>query len=423
MSRTPRRTPRTAHRARRIALLTTATATATALLAACGGDGGGSAAKDSSGRLVLTEMDYYNTDPTMSALPKLLDSCGRKAGVTVRRKIVPDLRTKLIQLAGSHAVPDLVLLDNPDLQQLAATGALTDLGAAGLRTEGLYENVVAAGQYEGKLYGVAPGVNSLALFYDKKLLTDAGLTPPTTWDALGKAAKKLTSGKRHGLGFAVPATEEGSFQFESFFLSAGAELSKLDSPEAVRALTFLDTLVKEGAAPKDVLSWTQANVQEQFANGSLGMMVNGPWQLPQLRKAGMSEADYGVVPMPVPAKGGTPSGALGGEVWAAGNNGAEKSRKAAEVISCMVNEKNSLTWSKLTQYVPAAKSAAAELAAEQPQMKPFVDGIAGARGRTAKLGATYPAASQALWTAVQAALSGQKSPSAALAAAQAEASR
>ncbi|EFL04212.1 extracellular solute-binding protein, family 1, partial [Streptomyces sp. SPB78] len=312
MSRTPRRTPRTAHRARRIALLTTATATATALLAACGGDGGGSAAKDSSGRLVLTEMDYYNTDPTMSALPKLLDSCGRKAGVTVRRKIVPDLRTKLIQLAGSHAVPDLVLLDNPDLQQLAATGALTDLGAAGLRTEGLYENVVAAGQYEGKLYGVAPGVNSLALFYDKKLLTDAGLTPPTTWDALGKAAKKLTSGKRHGLGFAVPATEEGSFQFESFFLSAGAELSKLDSPEAVRALTFLDTLVKEGAAPKDVLSWTQANVQEQFANGSLGMMVNGPWQLPQLKKAGMSEADYGVVPMPVPAKGGTPSGALGG---------------------------------------------------------------------------------------------------------------
>ncbi|EFG64186.1 extracellular sugar-binding protein [Streptomyces sp. SPB074] len=393
-------------------------------MTACGSDGGGgTAAKDSSGRLVLTEMDYYNTDPTMSALPELLDSCGRKAGVTVRRKIVPDLRTKLIQLAGSHAVPDLVLLDNPDLQQLAATGALTDLGEAGLRTEGLYENVVAAGKYEGKLYGVAPGVNSLALYYDKKLFADAGLTPPTTWDALAKAAKKLTSGKRHGIGFAVPATEEGSFQFEAFFLSAGAELSKLDSPEGVKALSFLDALVKDGSAPKDVLSWTQANVQEQFANGSLGMMVNGPWQLPQLKKAGLSEADYGVVPMPVPARGGTPSGALGGEVWAAGDNGAEKSRKAAEVISCMVNEKNSLAWSKLTQYVPAAKRAAAELAGEQPQMKPFVEGIAGARGRTAQLGATYPAASQALWTAVQAALSGQKSPAAALGAAQVEATR
>jgi multiple sugar transport system substrate-binding protein len=365
---------------------------------------------------VLSEMDYYNTDPPLSALPQLLDTCGKQAGVTIKRQVVPDLRTKLLQLAGSRSIPDLVLLDNPDLPQLAATGALTDLGTVG---GNLYPNVVEAGKFNGKVYGIAPGVNSLALYYNKKMFQDAGLRPPRTWDELTSAAAKLTQGGRHGIGFAVPATEEGSFQFESFFFSAGADLRKLNSPEALSALRLVADLVSTGAAPRDVLSWTQANVQEQFANGSLAMMVNGPWQLPQLAKANMT--DFDVVPMPVPSAGGVPSGALGGEVWAAGNNGS-KAKRAAEVIACLTASEASLKWSQLTNYVPANQEAAARLAASDPKMKPFVDGIAGARGRTADLGAKYPRYSQALWTAVQAVLGGRTSPQAALDAAQQQAS-
>ncbi|MFC4586998.1 sugar ABC transporter substrate-binding protein [Sphaerisporangium corydalis] len=389
------------------------------LLGACGGTPAETATASGTGPVTLTAMDYYNTEPALSALPKLLDTCGAQAGVKIERQVVPDLRTKLLQLAGGHAIPDLVLLDNPDLQQLAATGALADLGAAGLKTDGFYDNIVAAGRYEGRLYGLAPGVNALALFYDKKLFASAGLKPPTTWDELKAAATKLTDGtKRHGLGFAVPATEEGSFQFEAFFLSAGADLATLNSPEAVSALGLLSDLVTSGAAPKDVLSWTQANVEEQFANGGLAMMVNGPWQIPQLVKAGVT--GFGIVPMPVPEAGGTPSSPLGGEVWAAGNNGP-KAVKAAAVIKCLTSTENSLTWSKLTNYVPSGKEAAARLGASDPRMKTFVDLIAGAKGRTAELGAKYPAYSQALWTAVQSALSGQNPPKAALDAAQRQA--
>jgi multiple sugar transport system substrate-binding protein len=388
-------------------------------LSGCGGSSPATDAASATGPITLTSMDYYNTEPPLSALPKLLDSCGQQAGVKIERQVVPDLRTKLLQLAGSHAIPDLVLLDNPDLQQLAATGALADLGAQGLKTDGFYDNIVAAGRYEGKLYGLAPGVNALALYYNTKLFDEAGLKPPTTWEELKTAAAKLTKGnKQHGLGFAVPATEEGSFQFEAFFLSAGADLKTLNSPEAVSALDMLVDLVKSGSAPKDVLSWTQANVQEQFANGGLAMMVNGPWQLPQLAKAGMT--DFGIVPMPVPQAGGTPSSPLGGEVWAAGNNGP-KAAKAAAVIKCLTATENSLAWSKLTNYVPANQEAASQLAASDPQMKTFADMIGGAKGRTADLGAQYPKYSQALWTAVQAALTGQSASKAALDTAQQQA--
>jgi multiple sugar transport system substrate-binding protein len=380
--------------------------------------GTGDSASTGGDPTALSEMDYYNTEPLLTALPKLLDTCGKQNGVTITRQVVPDLRTKLLQLAGSHAVPDLVLLDNPDLQQLAATGALADLGGQGLGTAGIYPNVVAAGQYQGKLYGLAPGINALALYYNKKIFTAAGLTPPSTWDELKSAAAKLTVGKHHGIGFAVPASEEGSFQFESFFLSAGADLKTLNSPQAVSALQLLADLVNSGAAPKDVLSWTQANVEEQFANGSLAMMVNGPWQLPQLAKANMT--DFGTVSIPVPAPGGTPSSALGGEVWAAGNNGP-KSAKAAAVIKCLTSADASLSWSKLTNYVPSNRAAAAQLATSDPQLKTFVDEIDGARGRTAELGENYPKYSQALWTAVQSVLAGQSSPQTALDAAQKQA--
>ncbi|HEY0805180.1 MAG TPA: sugar ABC transporter substrate-binding protein [Pseudonocardiaceae bacterium] len=374
---------------------------------ACGNSNGSAA---NSNPATLTEMDYYNTDPGLTALPKLLQTCGKQNGVTITRQVVPDLRTRLLQLAGSHSVPDLVLLDNPDLQQLAATGALADLGAAGVRTAGVYPNIVAAGRYNGKLYGLAPGVNALALFYNTKLFSAAALPPPKTWSELTADARKLTTGRQHGIGFAVPATEEGSFQFESFFLTAGADLRTLNSPQAVAALRLLADLVSSGSAPKDVLSWTQANVEEQFANGSLAMMVNGPWQLPQLAKANMS--DFGIVPIPVPDAGGTSASALGGEVWAAGNNG--RATTAAAVIKCLASATNSLSWSKLVDYVPADQAAAQRLAAADPRMRTFVDEIGGAQGRTAELGSTYPKYSQALWTAVQSVLAGQNSPQAAL---------
>jgi multiple sugar transport system substrate-binding protein len=389
----------------------------TACSSSSGSTSGGSAGS-SPKKVTLTEMDYFNTEPNLSALPKLLDSCAAQVGVTIKRQVVPDLRTRLLQLAGSHAVPDLVLVDNPDLDQLAATGALVDLGSQGLSSAGFYPNVVAAGNYNGKLYGLAPGVNALALFYNKKLFAQAGLTPPATWAELKADAAKLTvAPKRYGIGFAAPATEEGSFQFESLFFSGGGDLKTLNSPKAVAALQLLTDLVTSGHAPKDVVSWTQANVEEQFANGSLAMMINGPWQLPVLKQAKFT--GYGIVPIPVPQAGATPSSPLGGEVWAAANSG--NSKQAVEVIKCLTSTANSLSWSKLVNYVPANQAAAAQLAATDPEMKTFVNEIGGAKGRTAELGAGYPKYSDALWTAVQAALSGKASPQSALDTAQKQA--
>jgi multiple sugar transport system substrate-binding protein len=65
-----------------------------------------------------------------------------------------------------------------------------------------------------------------------------------------------------------------------------------------------------------------------------------------------------------------------------------------------------------------------QVAKDKPMMKPFVDAAAAERSRTgppANLGPNYSKVSQPLWNAIQAALTGAKTPQQALTDAQKEA--
>lgn len=384
------------------------------VLAACG-TGSGSSGGDSG---TLTEIDYYDAAPQNTQLPQILDACAAETGVHIKHQQVPraQFMPKLLQQASARQLPDLALIDNPDLQQLAATGGLVSLSKAGLTTDGLYPSIVEAGQYQGQTYGIAPGVNGLALYYNKDLFTRAGLTPPKTWDELTAAAKSLTAGSRYGLAFSAVGTEEGSFQFEPFFWTAGASLKQLDSPQAVKALTLWKDLVDAKSASKSVVTWTQADVNDQFMAGNAAMMVNGPWQLPTLNAD--KKLNFGVVPIPIPDASAKPVTPLGGEVWTVGHSNAKREAKAVAVVKCLLGQEESLKWSKDAGYIPSNQQAAAQLAQEQPQLSAFVAEVGTARARTAELGTAYPKVSQALAEAIQSALAGGAAPQSALAEAQ-----
>jgi multiple sugar transport system substrate-binding protein len=380
-------------------------------LTACGNGTG--AAKDDTG--TLTEIDYYEAAPQNSQLPKLLDACGAQVGVKVQHQQVPraQFMPKLLQQASARSLPDLALVDNPDLPQLAATGGLVAL--KDLSTDGLFPSIVAAGKYKGDTYGIAPGVNGLALYYNKDLFAAADLQPPKTWDELSAAAKALTKGTRYGMAFSAVGTEEGSFQFEPFFWTAGASLSRLDSPEAVKALALWKDLVEAKAASKSVVTWTQADVNDQFMAGNAAMMVNGPWQLPTLNKK--ADLKFGIVPIPIPSPAAKPVTPLGGEMWTVGHSNPQREAKALSVLKCLLSQDKSLEWSKAAGYIPSNRAAAQQLAQSDPQLAAFVEEVATAQARTAELGTDYPKASEALFNAIQACLAGGKSPEEALKAA------
>ncbi len=212
-------------RRRTLALTSAASVAALLALAACSSNSsaGSGSGSSNSASITLTEEDYYGSAPQNTQIQGVLNECGAQVGVKVVHSVVPQgqLMPKLLQQASARSLPDLMLVDNPDLQQLASTGGLVSLSANGLSTAGLYPSIVSAGSYQGQTYGIAPGVNDLALYYNETLFTKAGLTPPKTWAQLTADAKTLTSGTRKGIAFSAVSTEEGSFQFEPFFWSAG----------------------------------------------------------------------------------------------------------------------------------------------------------------------------------------------------------
>ncbi|WP_037578141.1 sugar ABC transporter substrate-binding protein [Phaeacidiphilus oryzae] len=401
-----------------VALTATACGPGTAPAKSGSGGGGSTAAAGS-----ITELDYYTDAAGSAAWQQALSGCTAKTGVKVKRQSVPtdQLIQKVLQGAASHTLPDLVLADNPTLQQIAATGALTPLSQYGISTAGYYDSIVKAGTYQGKVYGLAPGVNGLALIYNKDLLSRAGISaPPATWAQLKADAAKLTKGSTYGLAFSAVNSEEGTWQFLPFFWSDGGDLSKLDSAQGAQALGYVRGLVASGSASKSVVSWNQNDVADQFTSGNAAMMVNGSWTLPALDQ--QKNLHYGVVPLPTPQAGQKPVVALGGEVGAIPATGTATQKAAAKVLSCILSEPTMLAWDKSHAYIPTRQSTAQTFARQNPELSSFVAEVETARSRTAQLGTAYPKISTALATALQSALTGQQSPAAALAQAQKQAS-
>ncbi|TDU83372.1 carbohydrate ABC transporter substrate-binding protein (CUT1 family) [Kribbella voronezhensis] len=378
-------------------------------LAGCGDSGNKSS---SSGQSVtsLSILDYYNNDPDKALVQKGLDSCASKLSITIKRETVPGdtLIAKVLQQASSKTLPDVLMLDNPDVQQIAATGALAPLNDLGLNADGVIQGMVDATSYQGKLYGLAPVTNTIALFYNKTMLADAGVQPPKTWDELKAAAKKLTKPGRYGMAFNANATYEGSWQFLPAMWTNGGDETDLKSPQVAEALQLWVDLVKSGSASKSVINWTQGDVKDQFVAGKAAMMVNGPWQIPALAKA--PNVKWDVVTFPLNKPDQTPVAPLGGEAWTVPlNKDQAKQQKAADFVKCLNSDENELAWAKARFTLPTKTALLDQYAQEVPSMKAFAEQVKTARARTGKLGDKWPDAAKVIYQAIQLALTGKAS--------------
>lgn len=398
--------------ARRIAALLTGTIILIAAVTGCGGGTGGSA----SGKVTsITALDYYTDEPEHAQWGEMLTACGKTAGVKVEQTSVPgaSLIPTVLRQASSRTLPDLLMVDNPDLQQIAQTGALTPLDRYGIEPVGLAPGILSAGTYEGKVYGLAPYVSTVALFYNKDMLAKAGVAVPRTWGELKKAAAELTRPGRYGMAVDANATFEGAWQFLPFLWSNGGDERRLDTPQAAQALQLWVDLVKSGSMSKSVLNWTQADVHDQFAAGRTAMMINGPWRIPALNKD--KNLRWGVAPVPVPRAGQTPVTPLGGEVWTVPQSSSKaRQEKAAQVLACLNSSSNMLVLARQHFTVPSRTSVAARHAEQVPSMAAFVKSVATARARTSELGVRWPKAATGIYTAIQSALTGEQTPEQAL---------
>ncbi|MCD7442710.1 extracellular solute-binding protein [Streptomyces lincolnensis] len=409
------------HSSSRRLLAAMAVSTAVALVGtACSSGSGNSGAKGADSG-TYTVWDPYPQFTKDSAWTKLLDDCGTEAGVKIKRTgyDTSDLANKTLLAAQQGNSPDILVVDNPVVSTLAEAGVLTTTDDNKLDTSKVDPNLLAAGQSDGKTYGTPIGANTLALYYNKSVLKEAGVDIASVkdWPSLTAALEKVKKAGKKGITFSAIGTEEGSFQFLPWFWGAGAELTRLDSEQAVSALSLWKGWLDKGYAPNSVLNNTQTTSWQEFAGGDYAFAENGTWQLANAEKAGF---DYGVLPVPA-VSGGSAAAPTGGEfVTLPVQDDTGRYTTSQKLAACLTSTQNLYDTDTTLSYVAPTTEVQDKQVAANAALKPWVDAVKQAKGRTSdNLGTKYPKISEQLWKAVQSALSGSKSPKDALTSAQA----
>lgn len=375
--------------------------------------GSGSAAKGT-----YTFWDPYPQYDATSDWGKLVAKCGSQAGVTVKRTgyDTSDLTNKALLAGQQGNSPDVLLVDNPVVSTLADAGILTDTSENGLSTGKVSKNILGAGILNGKTYGVPIGANTLALYYNPKVLRAAGVAPASVkdWASLNTALARVKAVGKKGITFAGINTEEGSFQFLPWFWGAGAKLTKLDSPQAIDALTLWTDWIKRGYAPNSVINDTQTTSWQEFQTGNFAFGENGTWQ-----KASAAQMNADVITIPAETGSAAPV-PTGGEFFTIPVQKDQARYKASEkIVECLSQGDNIVRTDNTLNYIVASTSGQQAQLSSDPNLKTWVDAVRVAKARTGdNLGTKYPVISQQLYTAVQKAESGSASPADALKAAQ-----
>ncbi|MFC5468578.1 ABC transporter substrate-binding protein [Cohnella suwonensis] len=324
----------------------------------------------------LTLWFYFEGKDRFDKIKTLTDGFAKQnPNVEIEPVYVPfaDFKKRLSVGLAASELPDLVIIDNPDHAAYAAMGLfadITDKIADWPDKDQFFPGPWKSASYEGKQYGVPLGSNNLALFYNEKMLADAGVTPPQTWDELKVAAKKLTKDGVTGLGISAPANEEGTFQFLPWLLSTGANFDSAGSAEGTKAFGVLADLIKDGSMSKEVINWTQSDVMKQFAAGKLAMMINGPWQLPELAST-VPDLKFGLAFVP---KDKQFASVLGGE-----NLGVVNGKNVDEAVAFIKYATSPDVIKPFSQsfgYFPARKDVAADpYWTDNAQLKVFAENM------------------------------------------------
>lgn len=296
----------------------------------------------------------------------------------------------------------------PDMAQI---GAYADYASQGLLHRAgdllsipvqadFLSQLSGAGEVNSVQYGMPFAASTRLLFYNKSLFTEAGITPPETWDELVDCAEAL---KADGVKFpyALPlGPEEAQAETLQWLLSGDGGYTDIggtygiDSTENVETLSWLrDELVGKGltgpVAPGEL---DRAKAFEAFAAGEVGMLNGHPSLMEMARKKGVK---YGMVPVPG-VEGETPS-ALGVADWMMAFEKNGHRDEIGDFLDFVYSEENVLDFSREYDLLPVTNSASRAMAAsgQDKELKPFLDQL--------PLSEQYPVGKTS-WAAVNAAV-------------------
>jgi len=265
--------------------------------------------------------------------------------------------------AAKSGAPDILRAEVAWVPEFASLGYLYELDGTELTADesDFLPAPIGSTKFNGKTYGVPQVTDSLALMYNKKLLKDAGVTAPKTWDEMKAAAATIQSKTGKTGAYLNPA----GYYLLPFIYGEGGDLIDpkakkitVNSPESVAGIKKAQELVKSPGFAKPPATDAYSAMMNEFKAGNVGMIIQGPWEVKNVTDAktfGGAE-NLGIAPVPAGSKkAGAPVGGHDYVIWS--GMPQEKAAAATAFVKFMSSAESQAKLADKLGVLPTRKSA------------------------------------------------------------------
>lgn len=232
---------------------------------------------------------------------------------------------------------------------------------------------------DGTVWAVPDLASARALYFNKDILEQAGVTVPATWEELKAACQAIKEKCPDVYPWGVDmTTDEGQACFAYYAWNNGGGFVDdegnwtLNSAENVEAVNYVVDLIKSGLTNTDPTTETRYDLQEMFAAGKLAMMI-GPNQISKYCQEN-GGINFGVASLPTNGdKAGASVGVM--DRFMCFDNGYTDDELAAitSVIDAFYDDQPYADWVLMEDFLPATSTGAELCAAANPDMTAWID--------------------------------------------------
>jgi sn-glycerol 3-phosphate transport system substrate-binding protein len=396
-----------------------------------------------------TELTFYYPIAVGGPLTKVIDGLAaefekQNPGVKVHPIYAgnyDDARIKALAALKAGQPAQLSVLFSIDLYELLEQDVIVPWDEVASTADdkawlqSFYPALMANGTYKGRVYGIPFQRSTIVLYWNKDAFKEAGLDPerpPANWDEMRTMARKLVKKDANGnvarWGVEVPSTGYAYWMFQAFARENGQDLmnrdgnkTNYDNPDVVAALQYWRDLgARDKVMPEGTVEW--GTLRQAFTEGKTAMMWHTTGNLTAVKDT--AKFPFGVAMLPASKQRGSPTG--GGNFYLFKKTTPEERKAALAFVKFMTTPERAAEWSIATGYVGTRPDAY-----ETPKLKEYASSFPQAVVARDQFKYATPELStfqtgrvrKLLDDAIQASLTGQKSPADALKAAQAEADR
>ena len=218
-------------------------------------------------------------------------------GVELVVENISGIRDQFSVAAPAGEGPDIIILAHDQAAALVASGLVAPIDL-GPKAEEFVQEALDAFSYEGELYGMPYATENLGFFYN----TDYVEEPPTTWDEVYAISEQLIVDETVQYGMVLAGT---SYDAYPWMTSQGGYIFGTDENgdyDPTDVGVGSEGMIQFGEM---ALQWVEDGIlsdntdnttaKSMFLNGDVAFLMNGPWELNNLREAG---TPYGIAAFP-----------------------------------------------------------------------------------------------------------------------------